>query len=64
MTGYLVEEQNVPQLVDAIERFLSLGKEERAQMGQNGRKKVENEFDRKKVTQIYMDTIHVLLENK
>lgn len=64
VTGYLVEEQNVPQLVDAIERFLSLGKEERAQMGQNGRKKVENEFDRKKVTQIYMDTIHVLLENK
>lgn len=64
VTGYLVEERNVLQLVEAIKRFLLLDREERAKMGRNGRKKVENEFDRKKVTDIYMNTICEILQEK
>lgn len=61
ITGYLVEEKNVTQLIEAMERFLRMDAEERMKMGKNGRYKVENEFDRKKVTQSYMDEIHLLL---
>lgn len=60
LTGYLVEEKDVSQLVKAMERFLLLDAEERIQMGKKGRQKVESEFDRKKVTQSYMDELHLL----
>lgn len=63
MTGYLVEEKSVSQLTEAMERFLLLTSEERIEMGRKGRHKVENEFDRKKVTQSYMDEIHGLLSD-
>lgn len=63
-TGYLVEKQNVEQLVAAIERFLKLSSQDKVLMGKNGRKKVEAEFDRKIVTQTYMDTIHQYLDTK
>ena len=64
ISGYLVEEKNASQLEEAMECFLRLTKEECIQMGRRGRQKVESEFDRKKVTQSYMEEIHLLLKDK
>ena len=64
ITGYLVDERNVPQLADAMERFILLSKEEQALMGKDARKKVEKEFDRRIVTETYMDMIHTILKDK
>jgi len=63
-TGYIVEKKNVLQLVNAIERFILLSKEDKCTMGKKGREKVECEFDRKKVTDSYIDTIHTILHDK
>ena len=64
VTGYLVEERNTEQLIKAVESFLLLDKTARVHMGKMGRRKMEQEFDRKKVTGMYMDVIHGLLEEK
>lgn len=63
ISGYLVEEQNVQQLIEAVERLILLPKEERVRMGAAGRKKVEKEFDRKTVTASYMNTINKILQD-
>jgi len=64
VTGYLVEEQNGQQLTNAVKQFLLLDNETRMRMGQMGRAKMEKEFDRKKVTETYMDAIRELLNDK
>ena len=53
VSGIAFEYRNVQSLVDAIERFLSLSHEEKAEMGRQGRKKVEKEFDRNIVIKAY-----------
>lgn len=57
-SGYLIPTQNQEALVDAIERFLRLGRDEQEKMGLMGRQKIEREFDRKVVTQEYVQTIY------
>ncbi len=57
ITGYLVEKKNVSDLVRAIEQFILLSTNDKEKMGKHARQKVENEFDRKKVTKDYMDVI-------
>ena len=52
------------ELIDAMEKFLSLSVQERAQMGQRGREKMEREFDRKMVTGEYMDEVSQILSNR
>lgn len=63
-TGFLFEAKNTESLVQAIERFLALSNEDRAQMGLNGRKKVEQEFDRQIVVDAYMEEIEKILADK
>ena len=63
-SGYIVEKRNVSQLVNAMERFVLLSKEDKCLMGRNGRVKVECEFDRKMVTNSYMNTIQSILQDK
>ena len=63
-SGYIVEKRNVARLVGAIKDFILLGHEEKCAMGRNGRTKVELEFDRKLVTENYMNTIRGILQNK
>ena len=58
------EKRNVSQLVNAMERFVLLSKEDKCLMGRNGRVKVECEFDRKMVTNSYMNTIQSILQDK
>lgn len=55
--GYLIEEKDDKDLIKKIEKFIALSSDERKQMGLNGRKKVEKEFDRKIVVEAYMKEI-------
>lgn len=57
-TGFLVEPRSRQSLIDAVERFLALPYEEKAKMGQEGRKKVEREFDRQIVVETYLREIN------
>lgn len=52
--GYLVKERDSKDLVDKIERFISLDWEDRKAMGLAGRAKVEAEFDRQIVIEKYL----------
>lgn len=63
-TGYLVEPRSAQSLVDAIERFITLPYEQKKLMGQEGRKKVEREFDRNIVVNAYLNEINkIKIEN-
>ena len=53
-TGFLVEAKSAKSLIDAIERFIALPYNQKALMGQEGRKKVEREFDRQIVVDAYL----------
>lgn len=57
MNGYVVEQQNTQDLITKIESFLELDFEAKKYMGLKGRKKVENEFDRKIVVDAYLEDI-------
>lgn len=53
-TGFLIEAKSAKSLVDAIERFIALPYGQKVLMGQEGRKKVEREFDRQIVIDAYL----------
>lgn len=65
VSGYTFKLKDVDDLVQKIERFLSLSHEEKRAMGKAARIKMEREFDREIVTNIYLEEIdRILLENK
>ena len=57
VNGFIVEQQNSSDLIEKIEKFLSLTWEEREAMGVAGRRKVEREFDRQMVVDAYIREI-------
>jgi len=57
VTGFLVKPKSTESLVAGIEYFLSLSYEERKRMGENGRLKVEREFNRQIVVNAYLDEV-------
>ena len=59
-TGYLVEARDADSLAAAMERFMALPYGQKVLMGQEGRRKVEREFDREIVVKAYMETIALL----
>jgi glycosyltransferase involved in cell wall biosynthesis len=61
ITGYLFDVKNSFSLSKAIIRFISLNHEEGARMGMMGRQKMENEFDRQIVINLYMNKIKKIL---
>lgn len=62
ISGFLYHGGNVDQLVDRIELFLSeVPNSVRRQMGLEGRKKVEKEFDRNIVINAYLEEIKALI---
>ncbi|MCR4828255.1 MAG: glycosyltransferase family 4 protein [Bacteroidales bacterium] len=61
VSGYTFELKNVDSLVEKIEKFISLSLEEKVEMGQAARAKMEREFDRDIVTNVYVEEIRRLL---
>ena len=59
-TGYLVQARNVESLIEAVEKFLDLPYSQKVLMGQNGREKVEIEFDREIVVNAYLKEIETI----
>lgn len=57
VTGYLIRPGNVTDLIEKIEKFITLPYNERKHMGEMGRKKMENEFSREDVVDAYMQDI-------
>lgn len=56
-TGFGFPPGDGEALLAAVRKFMALSREERAQMGKNARRKMEKEFDRKYVTDAYMEEI-------
>lgn len=61
-TGFIVPVRNVTELVKAIDKFIQLPLEMRIKMGKDGRIKMENEFDRKLVTNAYLKEIREIMK--
>lgn len=57
VNGYVVKQQDTDDLVEKIERFIVLPYSQKVLMGQNARKKVEQEFDRQIVVDAYLKEI-------
>ena len=53
-SGFLIEARSTKSLVEAIERFIALPYNQKVLMGQEGRKKVEREFDRQIIIDTYL----------
>ena len=64
VNGFLFEARNVNHLIERIEEFLFLSNEAKYQMGQEGRRKVENEFDRNIVINEYMKIIEGVINSE
>lgn len=60
VTGIIVNVKDTQSLIDGIEKFLDLTYEQKKQMGVEGRKKVEREFDRQIVVKAYLNAINNL----
>ena len=58
VNGFVVKQNDLNDLIEKIEKYLSLSNEERKQLGLNGRRKVEKEFDRNIVINKYLDAIN------
>ena len=56
-TGYIVPIKNTEKVIEAVEKIIKMSNKERKQMGLNGRKKIEKEFDRNIVVNEYMNVI-------
>lgn len=57
INGFIVKQQDSNDLIEKIEKFLSLSFEQRQTMGIAGRKKVEKEFDRNFVIEHYLNEL-------
>lgn len=63
ISGIGFQPKSSEALVCAVEKFLNLPYEEKRQMGMNGRRKMEKEFDRRIVVRAYMQEIKERFEN-
>ena len=56
--GYMIPCQNTESLIKAVEKFLKLTWKEKKEMGEEARRKVENEFDRQIVVEKYVEEVN------
>ena len=61
-TGFLFEVKNVNSMVAAIKKFIELPYEDKVKMGKAAREKMEREFDREIVSNIYVEEIGRILQ--
>jgi len=64
VTGFGFAPRDQEALLETLRKFINLPYEKRAQMGKNARRKMEKEFDRRKVVQIYMEEIHAIMKGE
>ena len=57
VNGFVVKQKDSQDLIEKIEKFLSLSHDEKRAMGLAGREKVEKEFDRNIVIRAYLNEI-------
>lgn len=60
LTGFLFEAGDTFDLKDKVEKVIQQNYEAKKQMGLSGRRKVENEFDRKIVINTYLDEVSMV----
>lgn len=63
-TGYLFPVTDSDALITVVEKFIRLPYEEKMAMGKAAREKMEREFDRNIVTNIYLEEIEKILSKK
>ena len=56
-SGFIVPIKNTDEVINATKKLLEMTYEQRKQMGLNGRKKIEKEFDRKIIVAKYLEVI-------
>ena len=61
-TGFLVEAKSAKSLINAIDCFINLPYSQKVLMGQEGRKKVEREFNRQIVVDAYLDELKAIVD--
>ncbi|MCH5275861.1 MAG: glycosyltransferase family 4 protein [Lachnospiraceae bacterium] len=64
VTGFGCKPQDAESLITAMEKLMALKPEERAVMGRRAREKMEREFDRKLVTDVYIREIEGILQSR
>ncbi len=62
--GYVIKQKDSGDLIEKIEKFIQLPFEEKKRMGEYGRKKVENEFNRDIVVRKYLDAVENAIKNE
>ena len=60
INGFVVKQKDLNDLVNKIEKFILLDRNSKEKMGQNGRKKVEQHFDRNIVIAKYMKELETI----
>lgn len=63
-SGYLIPLKDEEALVESLVKFLNLSWEDKRDMGLCGRKKIEEQFDRKIVARIYLEEIERVLSEQ
>ena len=61
VTGFLAKVKDVSTLSDAMIKFIELPFDKKVEMGLNGRRKMECEFDQKIVVTKYLEAVNKLL---
>lgn len=64
VTGFGCKPKDAESLIAALEKLMALKPEERADMGRSAREKMEREFDRKLVTDVYIREIEGILQSR
>ena len=62
--GYTFRAGDVSDLIEKIEKFITLPHEKKAEMGKRSREKVEREFDRQEVIGRYVKQIHLAFQKE
>ena len=61
VTGYIVHQRDAKDLAEKMFKFITLSNSQRCEMGMQGRKKVEKEFNRQIVVDAYLKEINAIL---
>ncbi|HYH04960.1 MAG TPA: glycosyltransferase family 4 protein [Bacillota bacterium] len=60
VSGFLVKERDSQDLIEKMVKFLQLSLDEKKEMGESGRRKIESEFNREIVVESYLSEIEKL----